>query len=443
MKDTISPLQYPQPNNTMKKIYSAFLTLIISTIAIAQPPSVAKPQAKAIALKGGTIHVGNGQVIENGTVVFDQGKITAVGNAQTSTNNAEVLDATGKHIYPGIIAPNTRLGLDEIGAVKATQDNTETGLVNPNIRSLVSYNTDSEHIPITRGNGVLLAQTVPEGGVVSGTSSVVQLDGWNWEDAAYRKDDGVWLNWPNMFTMGGFFSPGPTKKNEKRGEILDELDRTFKDAFAYAQIKNPVPVNLKLSAMKGLYDGSKTLYIRSDYAKEIVEAVNFAKSHQVRKYVVVGGADAYLVLDFLKDNGVPVLLNSPHRLPSRPEEDVDMPYKLATILHKAGILTGISYEGQPYQYRNVPFVAGQTAGHGLTKEEALQLVTLNNAKILGIDARTGTLETGKDANIVVSSGDLLDMRTNDVTHAFIQGRQLTLDDKQKRLYKRFSEKYGK
>lgn len=427
----------------MKKTYLLLIALIISGIAAAQPPAVAKAQAKAMALKGGIIHVGNGQVIENGVVVFNKGIITAIGNAQTATGDAEVTDVTGKHIYPGIIAPNTRLGLDEIGAVKATQDNTETGLVNPNIRALVSYNTDSEHIPITRDNGVLLAQTVPEGGVVSGTSSVVQLDGWNWEDAAYRKDDGVWLNWPNMFAMGGFFNPGPTKKNEKRGEILDELDRTFKDALAYAQVKNPSPINLKLSAMKGLYDGSKTLFVRADYAKEIVEAVNFAKSHQVKKYVVVGGADAYMILDFLKENSVPVLLNSLHRLPSRPEEDVDMPYKLASVLHKAGILTGISYEGQPYNYRNLPFIAGQTAGHGLTKEEALQTVTLNNARILGINARTGTLETGKDANIVVSSGDLLDMRTNNVTHAFIQGRQLTLDDKQKRLYKRFSDKYEK
>lgn len=425
----------------MKKIYFALLTGLLWQVAVqAQPPAVAKPQTKAIALKGATLHLGNGQVIENGVVVFDKGKITAVGNAQTATGTAEVIDATGKHVYPGIIAPNTKLGLDEIASVKATQDNTETGMLNPNVRSLISYNTDSEHIPVTRDNGVLLAQTVPLGGVVSGTSSVVQLDAWNWEDAAYRKDDGVWINWPNMFTMGGFM-PGPVKKNERRGEILDELDRTFKDASGYTQIKNPSPVNLKLESMKGLFDGSKTLFIRADFAKEIVEAVNFAKSHQVKKYVIVGAADGYMILDFLKENNVPVILNSLHRLPDRAEEDVDMPYKLPALLHKAGILVAISYEEPAYNYRNVPFLAGQAAGHGLTKEEALQLVTSNTAKILGIDNRTGTLEVGKDANLVVSSGDLLDMRTNNVTQAFIQGRQLILDNKQKRLYKRFSDKY--
>jgi hypothetical protein len=425
----------------MKKIYLALLTALLWQVAIqAQPPAVAKSQTKAIALKGATLHLGNGQVIENGVVIFDKGKITAVGNAQMATGAAEVVDATGKHVYPGIIAPNTKLGLDEIASVKATQDNTETGMLNPNVRSLISYNTDSEHIPVTRDNGVLLAQTVPLGGVVSGTSSVVQLDAWNWEDAAYRKDDGVWINWPNMFTMGGFM-PGPVKKNERRGEILDELDRTFKDASGYTQIKNPSPVNLKLESMKGLFDGSKTLFIRANNAKEIVEAVNFAKSHQVKKYVLVGAADGYMILDFLKENNVPVILNSLHRLPDRAEEDVDMPYKLPALLHKAGILVAISYEEPAYNYRNVPFLAGQAAGHGLTKEEALQLVTSNTAKILGIDNRTGTLEVGKDANLVVSSGDLLDMRTNNVTQAFIQGRQLILDNKQKRLYKRFSDKY--
>ncbi|MDJ1468332.1 amidohydrolase family protein [Xanthocytophaga flava] len=428
----------------MKKIYLLLCSGLLCAASLqAQPPIIAKPQSKAIALKGATIHIGNGQVVENGVVVFENGKISAVGNAQTSTGSAEVIDAAGKHIYPGVIAPNTNLGLDEVSAVKATQDKVETGMLNPNVRSLISYNTDSEHIYVTRDNGVLIAQTVPEGGVISGTSSIVQLDAWNWEDAAYRKDDGIWMTWPAMFSMGGRLEAGTVKKNDKRGEVMGELDRTFKDAYGYSQIKNPSPVNLKLEAMKGLYDGTKTLFIHTDYAKEIVEAVNFAKSHNVKKYVIVGGDDAYLIIDFLKENNVPVLLNSLHRLPGRTEEDVDMPYKLPAILHKAGILVGLAYEETPYNYRNVPFIAGQAAGHGLSKEEALQIVTLNNAKILGIDTRTGTLETGKDANIVVSTGDLLDMRTNNVTEAFIQGRKIVLDDKQKRLYKRFSEKYGK
>lgn len=418
----------------------AFLFLSIPTFA--QPPAVAKPQTKPVVLVGGTAHVGNGQVIENAVIAFDKGKLTAIAaGSNVDRNAAEVIDITGKHVYPGLIAPNTQIGLNEISAVKATQDNTETGEINANVRSLVAYNTDSEHIPVTRSNGVLLVQIVPDGGVVSGTSSVVQLDAWNWEDAAYRKDDGMHLSWPALFSQVSFFEPGPAKKNEKRNEILNELNQAFNDGMAYAQLKNQNPVNLKLEAMRGLYDGTKTLFIRADYGKEIMEAVQFAQAHGVKKVAIVGASDAWMITDFLKENNVSVVLNALHRLPSRTEEDVDMPFKLPAILHKAGIVVGITYDGAPMQLRNLPFLAGQASGHGLSKEEALMLVTANNAKILGIDQRTGTLEVGKDANIVVSSGDLLDMRTNDVTHAFIQGRNVSLDNKQKRLYKRFSDKY--
>ena len=431
----------------MKTIFLPLLTLLAAAKIAAQPPVVAKPQSKPVALVGGMAHLGNGQVIGNAVITFENGKITEVaeaGSARPDPARYEVVDVSGKHIYPGLIAPNSRLGLDEVASVKATQDNTETGVVNANVRSLVSYNTDSEHIPVARANGILLAQVTPEGAVVSGTSSVVQLDAWNWEDAAYRKDDGLYLNWPTYFASAGRFeeAAGPAKKNDKRDAVLQELDRTFTDALAYTQLKTPVPVNLKLEAMRGLYDGKKTLFVRADYGKEIIEAVQFAQSHGVKKVVVVGATDAWMVTDFLRENNVPVILNALHRLPSREEEDVDMPYKLPALLHKAGILVGLAYGEQPMQLRNLPFVAGNAAGYGLTKEEALMLVTANNAKILGIDARTGTLAVGKDANLVVSAGDLLDMRTNDVTHAFVGGRLISLDNKHKRLYGRFNAKYG-
>ncbi len=431
----------------MKKIFIPLITLLAAAKLYAQPPVVAKPQAKPIALVGGMAHLGSGQIIGNSVITFENGKITEVaeaGRVNPDPSRYEVIDVSGKHIYPGLIAPNSSIGLVEIGSVRATQDNTETGVVNSNVRSLVSYNTDSELIPVTRANGILLAQATPEGAVVSGTSSVVQFDAWNWEDAAYRKDDGLHVNWPAYFASAGRGeeAAGPAKKNEKRDAILQELDRTFTDGLAYSQIKNPVPVNLKLEAMRGLYDGSKTLFVRADYGKEIIEGVQFARAHGVKKVVVVGATDAWMVVDFLKENNVPVILNALHRLPSREEEDVDMPYKLPALLHKAGVLVGLAYGEQPMQLRNLPFIAGNAAGYGLTKEEALMLVTANNAKILGIEGRTGTLAVGKDANIVVSSGDLLDMRTNDVTHAFISGRQISLDNKHKRLYGRFSAKYG-
>jgi hypothetical protein len=430
----------------MKKTYLYILFILATTHLLAQPPIPAKPQAKAIALVGGMAHLGNGQVIGNAVILFENGKITEVREAASANfdqSKADIIDISGKHVYPGLIAPNSIIGLEEIQAVRSTRDYVETGGINPNVRSLIAYNTDSELIPTTRSNGVLLAQVVPQGGIIAGTSSIMQLDAWNWEDAAYRKDDGIHVNWPVMFTQGNFFEPSPIKKNENRGKILDELSRTFKDAQGYAQIKNPSPVNLKLESMRGLYDGSKTLFIHVDYSKSIIEAVQFAKNNGVKKMVIVGGDDAWMVTDFLKENNVAVLLNALHRLPTRIEEDVDMPFKQPSILKNAGILVGLTYEGQPMQSRNLPFMAGQAAGHGLTKEEALMMVTANTAKILGIDAKTGTIEVGKEANLVVSSGDLLDMRTNNVEYAFIQGRQIVLDDKHKRLYKRFSAKYAK
>ncbi|QHT68884.1 amidohydrolase family protein [Rhodocytophaga rosea] len=425
------------------KILSILFILFLSLQVLAQPPSPAKKQSKRITLTGGTVHIGNGQVIQNAVITFENGKITSVSETSGATvdgSAGEVINIAGKHVYPGIIAPNTRLGLDEVSAVRATNDFREVGSINPNVRSLVAYNSDSELIPTTRSNGVLLAQVVPQGGIVSGTSSVVQLDAWNWEDAAYRANDGIHLNWPAMFAQGG--ESEPIKKNEQRVKVLDELNRIFADALTYSRLKKPSPVNLKLESMQGLFDGSKNLYIHAGYGKEIIEGIGFAKGHGVKKVVIVGGEDAWMAIDYLKDNNVPVLLSSLHRLPTRTEDDVDLPFKLPAMLTQAGVLVGLTYDQGPMQIRNLPFLAGQTAGYGLSKEEALKLITSNNAKILGIESTIGTLEKGKDATLVVSNGDLLDMRSNQVTHAFIQGRQIILDDKHKRLYKRFNDKYS-
>jgi imidazolonepropionase-like amidohydrolase len=429
----------------MKYTLIIILSAIANLTAVAQNPAPAKPQTKPIVLVGGTAHLGNGQVIQNAVLAFDKGILTAVGDVSTAYDktNTEVIDVTGKHVYPGLIAPVSTLGLQEIGAVRATVDYAETGSINPNVRSLIAYNTDSEVIPTVRAYGILLTQATPVGGIVPGCSSVMELDGWNWEDAALKKDDGLHLNWPSFFT---FSNPaeGPVvlKKNESREEVFTELDQIFKDALAYSELKNPLPTNLKLEAMRGLFDGSKRLYAHADYGKEIIEAVQFAKSHGVKQVVITGGNQAYTVADFLKENNIPVILSGVHSLPIRADEDVDLPYKQPALLHKAGVLVSLSYEGEWWRVRNLPFLAGTAAAYGISKEEALQMVTSNTAKILGIDQTVGTLEKGKHATLVVSKGDLLDMRSNQVELAFIHGKKLTLDDRQKQLYRKYKEKYG-
>jgi imidazolonepropionase-like amidohydrolase len=420
--------------------------LLLSTVLTYGQATIspAKPQQTPIIIAGATIHIGNGQVINNGYIAFNNGKITAIGEGTSpNTAGAEVINATGKQVYPGFICPVTTLGLVEVeGGARGTVDDTETGDLNPNVRSIIAYNTDSKVIPTVRSNGILLAQPTPEGGTISGQSSVVQLDAWNWEDAAYKKDIGVHLTWPSAGggrARRGAAVAGTESPDEARLKSLDAIDNLFAQVKAYTESK-PAITNLRLDAMKGLFNGSKNLFINADGAKEIIEAVAFAKKMGLHA-VIVGGKESYLVTSVLKQNNVPVILRETQTLPSRAEDDVYLPYKLPKLLQDAGVLYGLTGIGF-WRQRNLPFEAGQAVGHGLTKEQAISMITINNAKILGIDKTTGTLETGKDANLFISSGDALDMLTLDVTKVYIQGRDVNLDNLHKQLYKRYADKYG-
>ncbi len=430
----------------MKQLLFTLLALLPFGLR-AQNPAPAKPQSKPIILTGATIHVGNGQVIENGVIAFDKGLITSIGPASTTVDRAasEVIDITGKHIFPGVIAMGSTIGIQEIASVRATLDFEEIGDINPHVRSLPAYSTDSEVIPTLRTSGILLAQAVPQGGTVSGSSSVFNTDGWNWEDAVLKKDDGIWLTWPpylaRSFNMEDFSVS--TKKNDKRLDVIRILESTFADARAYAELPNPDLTNVRMKAMKGLFDNTQNLYIKASYAKDIVDAVKFANRYGIKKVVIVGGDQADKVASFLKENNVPVVLGATHRLPTRPDEDVYAPYELPATLHRAGVKVAISYDDEWWRVRNLPYLAGTAAGFGdITKEEALQMVTRNPAQIMGIDKLVGTLEKGKQATLLVTTGDLLDMRGDVVEHAFIKGAKINLDNKQKRLYEKYKEKYG-
>jgi hypothetical protein len=432
-----------------KILISVMLFLALMLQAAAQSPVVAPAQNKPVMLVGGTIHTGTGEVIENGTLVFAGGRITAIGkSADIKLDKAgyELIDVTGKQVYPGLIFPNTSLGLVEIGSgVDVATDNREIGDLNPNVRAIAAYNTDSHVIPVIRSNGILIAQIVPSGTLLPGTSSIVQLDAWNWEDAAYKMDNGIQMNWPRKSGFGGRRGGGEYAQNASASagtyeKNVESLEKIFSDAVAYLTIDKPENYNLRLESMKGLFDGTKILFISASETKGIIASISFAKRYGVKKMVLVGADEsAWLVKDFLKENNIPVLLSNPLSLPKYDYSDTKLPFKLASMFKKEGILVGLTYSSQAYG--NLPFAAGETAAYGLTKEEALQTVTINNAKILGIDDKTGSIEIGKDANIVVSKGDLLDMSTNDVELAFITGRNISLDNKHKQLYRRFNEKF--
>jgi imidazolonepropionase-like amidohydrolase len=428
--------------------YFIIMGLICISLQIkAQNPVVASAQKKPVILKGGTIHTGTGEVIENGLIAFSGGKITWVGKASESkidSTGYEVIDVSGKQVYPGLIFPNTTLGLTEIGSgLDVANDTRETGDLNPDVRAITAYNTDSQVIPVIRSNGILLAQIVPQGTLLPGTTSIVQLDAWSWKDAAYRADNGMMMGWPRKKMpagrRGGMPLP-PGSGADTYTKSVELLEKIFTDAVAYAAIGKPVNFNLRLDAMKGLFDGSKTLFVSAPEAKGIIEAILFAKRYGVKKIVLTEADEtAWIVRNFLKENNIPVLLDNPFTLPKYDYSDIKEPFKLAAMFEKEGIMTGLTYSN--HAYGNLPFTAGESAAYGLTREEALQTVTLNTAKILGIDDITGSLEAGKDANIVVSTGDLLDMRTNNVELAFITGRSISLDNKHKQLYRRFEAKY--
>lgn len=412
---------------------------------------IANAQTKSILFMNGIAHLGTDSIIQNSYIGIKNGKITEVIDASKTKvelgNYDEKIDATGKHIYPGIIAPNSTLGLIEMESVRATSDFKEIGATLPNVRSLIAYNTDSKLIPTIRNNGVLLAQITPRGGLISGTSSIVMLDGWNWEDAAYKIDDGIHLNWPKMqirkYLDEDNIYPGPYEKNKDYTKQTNDLKKLFFDAKAYNETEEVEEKNLRFEAMKGLFNGTQTLFIHTDNAKEIIEAVNFSKQNGIKKAAIVGGKDSWMVTDLLGENNISVIVARVHSLPEHPEDDVDLPYKLPYLLQQAGILFCLDNSGdmEAMETRNLPFMAGTAAAYGLTKEQALKAITLNTAKILGIDKTTGSLEAGKDATLFISTGDVLDMRTNNVELAFIKGISIDLNNDQKMLYEKYKKKY--
>lgn len=424
-----------------KSINLYIITLIIGFSAIAQVPTPAPSQSEPIAIVNGTAHIGNGEVLEDAVILFDNGKITSVTNEGTvDLSGYRKLDATGKHIYPGLISPVISLGLVEVEAVRATLDEREVGDFNPHVRSIVAYNTDSEAIPTMKFTGIQIAQVTSKGGRIPGTSSIVQLDAWNWEDAIYKKNDGVHVNWPALsFAPRWWKGETERRENENYQQQVNELIQFIEDAKSYHELGTESE-NLKLESMKAVFTGDKRLFLAANRTEQIIEAIQSLKKLGISNIILVGGADAWYVKDLLKENDIPVLLTDVHRTPNRTEDEIDLPYRLPAILHNEGILVGLTY-GDVRSARNLPFYAGTAAAYGVNKEEALAMITANTAKILGIADKTGTLEVGKDANIVISTGDLLDMRTNNIEHSFIQGREVDLVALQQRLYQKYKARY--
>ena len=426
----------------MKTILFSFIHFLILTTGFSQSvPTPGKAQTQAIFLSNATIHTGTGEVITPGGILFTNGKISAIGMDLKIPADAKVFDYSGKHIYPGLIALNTELGLVEIEAVRSTRDAAEAGNINPSARAIISYNTDSRVTPTVRSNGILIAQTVPQGGLISGRSAIVQLDAWNWEDAAIKTEDAIHVNWPDMKIRD--FPKGPSaeeqKKNWEANILL--LENTFQDAKTYAAAKqsgSQKATDLRIVALIPAVKKEMPVFIHADAEKELLAAIQFSQKIGI-KIVLVGAKDCWRILEPLKEFQIPVVLEKIHSLPRLDDDDYDLSYKLPKILEDAGILFALAENGF-WDQRNLPFLAGTAASRGLSKEKALAAITLNPAKITGIDARLGSLETGKDATLIVTSGDLFEMKESNVIRAFINGREIDLRNQQTDLFEKFGGK---
>lgn len=428
-----------------KKIVYLTIALGLSLVSTAQQTPAPKQQ-KSVLIINAKAHIGNGTVIENSAIGFKNGKIDLVSNNQNTviSNYETIIDAKGKEVYPGFIAPNSTLGLVEIDAVKSSDDESEIGTYNPHVRSLIAYTADSKVIETVRPNGILMAQITPRGGIISGTSSIVQLDAWHWSDAVVKENDGIHMEFPSSFKRSGsWFEPGTIEANKEYTNQIQEINTFFANAKAY----NTTPAkerNLIFEATKGLFNGEQTLFIHAGEEKQMIDAIQLAKNNGIEKIVIVGGYEAYKIGAFLKENQIGVLLKRVHEMPENDDDDVDLPFKLAKLLTDQGVVVGLENSGahERMATRNLPFLAGTCAAYGLNKEQALQLITANTAKLLGIDKFCGTLEVGKDATLFISEGDALDMRTNKLTSAFIQGRSISLETHQTKLNDRYKTKFN-
>lgn len=427
-----------------KFIPLAFLMAVHNSAPAQDNVYPAGPQKGTLIIKNGNIHTAAGNVINLGSIVIRDGKITEVGTAVTETAGAAIIDAKGKNIYPGLILPNTDLGISEIGSgVRGSNDYFELGEYNPSVRSVVAYNTDSKIINTLRANGILLACVAPQGRLITGTSSVVQLDAWTWQDAIYKADNGLHINMPMLMR-----SPRRSSRNADAGDpvkagiqTVEEVALFLSQAQAYLRQPEKDNHNLKFEALRPLFEKKQKLFVHADIARQILVAVDFAKKFDI-DVVLVGGSESYLFADLLKQNNISVILNALHSLPTMQDDDIDQPFKTPAVLQKAGVLFAINDNSDNARYRNLDFNAGTAVAFGLTREQALAAITINPARILGIDQQTGSIEKGKDANIIICEGDILDMRTSIVTDAFIQGRKLNLDNKQHQLYERYRHRYG-
>lgn len=427
------------------KFQVSALALLVSSAAMANDIVPAVKQQQAVFLNDGVIHTVTNGVISNGDLLLVDGKIAAVGTDLSAPAGATVIELQGKHVYPGLIALGNQLGLLEIEAVRATDDTREVTETNPDVRAQIAYNADSEVIPVTRANGFSYTLVYPGGNMLMGQSSLMQLDAWNWQDATVKAGVGLHIRWPATSTLSSPWNPQKpeevAKENAKAEQALrDYLDqaKSYVDAKAAGIVRN---IDSRWEAMIPVFKGERPVYAHADDARQVKMALQYAKEYGF-KLVIVGGSDAGEVAPLLAAANVPVIFTHPFGVPERDDEPVDYAYSTPAKLQAAGVTVALSLDGY-WDTRNVVFGAGQAQAFGLTAEQALATVTINAAKIVGLDKQLGSLEVGKAASVIVSDGDVMDYGTSKIRYMWIDGRAVDLNNRHKQLHDKYQQRYSR
>jgi len=431
-------------NRTMLTIPLICLSLSFG-FALAHDYVPGEKQKTAVLVAGGDLHTVTQGVLVNTDILLENGRISAIGKQLSPPPGAKIIDATGQQVYPGLIDPNSSLGLIEIEQARATNDMSERGQDNPDVQAHIAYNPDSEIIPTVRSNGIASALIVPSGSLLRGRSSLINLDGWTKEDAMEKENAALHLSWPRVSIITAWWleqsAEDQKKENEANRKRLEEVFEQAKSYYIAKKADPNLPVDSRWEAMVEVFDKSLPVFIHCDDMRQIELAVDFAKKYDLR-IAIVGGAETYKAVKILKENNIPVVLERTQQMPMRNDDPYDLAYTLPKMLSDAGIKYCLS-QSASWATRNLPFQAGQAAAFGLDKEAALRSITLSTAEILGVEKNLGSLEVGKKATIVVSKGDILDQLTNQVTYMFIDGRQIDLDNKHKELYRKYQEKISR
>jgi imidazolonepropionase-like amidohydrolase len=435
----------------MKNLVSIFTICfaLLTNQSLADDEVPGAPQSSPIILTGGTIHPVSGDVIEKGEILFENGLITAIGKKVDRPKKFDEIKIEGQHVYPGLFESHSNIGLTEISAVRATNDFSESGSLNPNVKALVSIYPDNMIIPVTRANGVLFAVSAPSGGMISGKSAVIQLDGWTFEDMAIRNQAAMQMVWPSQTIPSRWRArlskEDIEKRKKERAERLTRLREFFDQAKKYHEARDAddpaQKYDARLEAMGDVIKGKLPLMVEADSAADIQSTVAFAEEQGV-KAIILGGYDAEQCADLLNKHEIPVIISATHRLPRRRGDAYDASYTLPERLRKAKVKFAISCtaRSETWNTKTLPYHAAMASAFGLSEDEAIKAITLYPAQILGVDDKIGSLDVGKHASLIVTSGSPLETTTT-TEMAFLQGRKVDLSDRHLRLYKKYEQKY--